>query len=260
MPAKKGRHRAPAAPRARGAVLVPAVLLATGGGSFAGLAGAASADSQPVRAASAAGVTPLPVPLPKMTYAKDLDLVEPGTVPDNAAKVAAQERAARALAAARASRARRLPAPTPVAAAPAGEQEQEDEETEAPSRRAVRPAVGGLTSSFGRRWGRQHAGIDFGAAYGSSIRAVRAGKVIQSGYNNGGYGNLVLIEHSDGVVTAYAHMSKILVHGGTVNAGEIIGRVGSTGHSTGPHLHFEVRVGGRSINPIPWLRASGVDV
>lgn len=257
MPAKKGRHRAPRSPRSSGAVLVPAVLLATGGGSFAGLAGAASADSQPLRAAAAAGVTPLPVALPRATYDKDLDLVEPGTVPDNAAKVAAQERAARAVAAARASRARRLPAPAPAQSRAAESEEREDA---TPSVRAARPAVGGLTSRYGPRWGRMHRGVDFGAAYGSSIRAARAGQVISAGYDDSGYGNLVLIEHEDGVVTAYAHMSKILVRGGRVSAGEVIGRVGSTGHSTGPHLHFEVRVGGRAINPLPWLRANGVDV
>jgi murein DD-endopeptidase MepM/ murein hydrolase activator NlpD len=243
------------------------VLLATGGGSFAGLAGAASADHQPVRAAAAAGVTPLPVALPKATYAKDLDLVEPGTVPDNATKVAAKERAARAVAAARASRTRREAPPAPAgdnavrpsdgAATESTEDARDGDDT--PSVRAARPAVGGLTSRSGPRWGRMHKGLDFGSAYGSSIRAVRSGQVISAGYD-GGYGNMVMIEHADGVVTAYAHMSRILVRGGWVSAGEVIGRVGSTGHSTGPHLHFEVRVGGRQINPLPWLRAQGVDI
>ncbi|MCW2666619.1 MAG: Peptidase, partial [Frankiales bacterium] len=138
-------------------------------------------------------------------------------------------------------------------------EDRHDEADDTPAVRAARPAVGGLTSRYGPRWGRMHKGLDFGAAYGSSIRAVRSGQVISSGYD-GGYGNLVLIEHADGVVTAYAHMSRIVVRGGYVSAGQVIGRVGSTGHSTGPHLHFEVRVGGRQINPLPWLRAQGVDI
>ncbi|MBK5307301.1 MAG: M23 family metallopeptidase [Frankiaceae bacterium] len=121
----------------------------------------------------------------------------------------------------------------------------------------VRPGVGRLTSSFKWRWGRMHTGIDIAGPYGSPIRAVAAGNVIEAG-SEGGYGYLVKIEHDNGVVTYYAHMSKILVDGGRVTAGQVIGKEGSTGHSTGPHLHFEVRINGAPINPIPWLAKHGI--
>ncbi|MCW2607612.1 MAG: mepA, partial [Frankiales bacterium] len=122
----------------------------------------------------------------------------------------------------------------------------------------VRPAGGPVTSGFGQRWGRLHAGIDFGAAYGSPIRAVTSGEVVDSGFDAGGYGNFVHVQHADGTVTTYNHMSRVLRRGGTVDAGDVLGLVGSTGHSTGPHLHFEVRIGGSPIDPAPWLRDHGI--
>ena len=135
------------------------------------------------------------------------------------------------------------------------------------SRRAVtgwvRPVSAGVVSSYGPRWGRWHPGVDFGARYGAPIHAVGAGVVVGAGYLSGesGYGKIVLVRHAGGVVTAYAHMSRVLVHTGErVQAGDTLGLVGATGHVTGPHLHFEVRVGGGKINPVPWLRAHGVRV
>jgi murein DD-endopeptidase MepM/ murein hydrolase activator NlpD len=113
------------------------------------------------------------------------------------------------------------------------------------------------------RWGRMHEGIDFGAHTGAPIHAVGDGVVIGAGYlpQEGGYGQIVLIRHKGGVVTAYAHMSKVLTHAGErVHAGDLIGRVGSTGHVTGPHLHFEVRLGGTHVDPRRWLRRHGVYV
>jgi murein DD-endopeptidase MepM/ murein hydrolase activator NlpD len=127
----------------------------------------------------------------------------------------------------------------------------------------VRPVAAGIVSPYGRRWGRMHPGVDFGAHYGAPIHAVGAGVVIGAGYlaDEGGYGQIVLVRHAGGVVTAYAHMSRVLAHAGErVEAGETIGLVGATGHVTGPHLHFEVRIGGAKINPVPWLRAHGVRV
>jgi murein DD-endopeptidase MepM/ murein hydrolase activator NlpD len=123
----------------------------------------------------------------------------------------------------------------------------------------VRPGIGGLTSGFKWRWGRMHTGIDLAGPYGSPIRAVTAGTVIEAG-REGGYGYIVKVQHEDGVVTYYAHMSQILVEGGKVTAGQIIGKEGNTGHSTGPHLHFEVRIDGAPINPIPWLAKHGIFV
>lgn len=97
-----------------------------------------------------------------------------------------------------------------------------------------------------------HQGIDIGAPTGTPIYAAAGGQVIFSGWM-GGYGNLILIDHLDGRVTAYAHQSRLAVGGGSVSRGQLIGYVGSTGDSTGPHLHFEVRVNGRAVDPLPLL-------
>ena len=115
------------------------------------------------------------------------------------------------------------------------------------------PTNGPVTSEFGPRWGRLHAGIDIGGPTGQAIYAAAAGTVSYAGAMSG-YGNIVLIDHGGGVVTAYAHQSALLVSSGTsVSSGQPIGRVGSTGNVTGPHLHFEVRVGGSPRNPRSYL-------
>ncbi len=112
------------------------------------------------------------------------------------------------------------------------------------------PLRGRITSSFGMRWGRMHYGIDIAASHGTTVRAAASGKVIYSGWK-GGYGNTVMIDHGDGVVTLYAHNSSLLVRvGQRVSAGQPIARVGSTGRSTGPHLHFEVRIDGKPQDPL----------
>ena len=117
----------------------------------------------------------------------------------------------------------------------------------------VWPANGPLTSGFGWRWGRMHEGIDVGVGYGTPLAAAAAGTVIVAGWS-GGYGNLVVIDHGNGISTAYGHQSRIAVSSGQqVAQGSIIGYVGSTGHSTGPHLHFEVRVNGSPKNPLNYL-------
>jgi murein DD-endopeptidase MepM/ murein hydrolase activator NlpD len=115
------------------------------------------------------------------------------------------------------------------------------------------PASGAVTSPFGWRWGRMHEGIDIGASYGSPIRAAASGTVIYCGWESG-YGNLVAIDHGGGIATAYGHQSSIAVScGQQVSQGQVIGYVGSTGHSTGPHLHFEVRVNGNPVDPMGYL-------
>ncbi len=116
-----------------------------------------------------------------------------------------------------------------------------------------------LTSSYGMRTDpvsgkiyRLHAGCDVGASYGTAIWAAAGGTVISAGWN-GGYGNCVMINHGNGYTTVYGHMSRIAVsYGQTVSMGQVIGYVGSTGNSTGPHLHFEIRASatGQSINPM----------
>ena len=121
----------------------------------------------------------------------------------------------------------------------------------------VRPVNAPVVSPYGPRWGSFHPGIDFGASYGTPIHVVGAGVVIGAGYLVGedGYGEIVLVQHSPGVVTAYAHCSRIFVHAGQhVVAGQVLALVGATGDATGPHLHFEVRLDGVKVNPVPWLR------
>jgi murein DD-endopeptidase MepM/ murein hydrolase activator NlpD len=115
------------------------------------------------------------------------------------------------------------------------------------------PVSAPVTSPFGWRWGRMHEGVDLGAPYGAPIAAAAAGTVIYAGWL-GGYGNLTVIDHGGGLATAYGHQSRIVVSvGQNVAQGETIGYVGSTGHSTGPHLHFEVRVDGAAVDPLGYL-------
>jgi murein DD-endopeptidase MepM/ murein hydrolase activator NlpD len=115
------------------------------------------------------------------------------------------------------------------------------------------PACGRVTSEFGRRWGRLHAGIDIVENNTRAIYASRGGRVIFAGWQ-GGYGQLTMIDHGGGVVTAYAHQSRIGVsEGQSVSQGQRIGTIGNTGNSTGPHLHFEIRVNGTAQNPRNYL-------
>jgi murein DD-endopeptidase MepM/ murein hydrolase activator NlpD len=115
------------------------------------------------------------------------------------------------------------------------------------------PVAGTVTSPFGARWGRMHEGIDIAASSGRPIAAAGAGRVIYAGWMSG-YGNLVVIDHGGGIATAYAHQSAIAsAVGQTVERGQTIGYVGSTGNSTGPHLHFEVRSAGSPVDPFGYL-------
>jgi murein DD-endopeptidase MepM/ murein hydrolase activator NlpD len=115
------------------------------------------------------------------------------------------------------------------------------------------PCDGPVVSGFGMRWGRMHEGIDIGCAYGTPNHAAAAGTVIYAGWL-GGYGNLVVVDHGNGLSTAYAHASSIVVGvGQTVAQGETVSLVGSTGNSSGPHLHFEVRVNGVAVDPLLYL-------
>jgi murein DD-endopeptidase MepM/ murein hydrolase activator NlpD len=118
--------------------------------------------------------------------------------------------------------------------------------------RPVRAAIG---DRFGPRGNWFHAGVDFTAWYGALVHAARGGRVAFAGWNAGGYGYLVVLRHGRGVRTMYAHLSRILVRRGqSVAVGARVGRVGSSGHAFGPHLHFEVRVRGAAVNPLPALR------
>ncbi len=128
------------------------------------------------------------------------------------------------------------------------------------SGRMITPASGPITSYYGSRIHpvtgklKTHTGMDYGAPYGSNIVAAAAGTVLVSGYNSGGYGNYVVINHGGGVTTLYAHASSLLVSAGqSVSQGQVIAKVGSTGMSTGPHLHFEVLVNGAHTDPRGYL-------
>ncbi len=121
------------------------------------------------------------------------------------------------------------------------------------------PVADAVTSLFGPRvhpiFGdvRNHDGVDFGAVMGTPIRAAAAGTVVAAG-PRGGYGNATIIDHGNGLATMYAHQSEtFVVAGATVTAGQVIGAVGSTGFSTGPHLHFEVRLSGVPVDPLLYL-------
>ena len=118
-----------------------------------------------------------------------------------------------------------------------------------------------MTSTFGARSDpflgttAFHAGMDFRAATGSAVKATAAGVVTKAGWN-GGYGRLVEIDHGNGYSTRYGHMSKIIVsEGDTVKIGDVIGAVGSSGRSTGPHLHYEVRKNGTAVDPLRFIKA-----
>ncbi|WP_433162541.1 M23 family metallopeptidase [Kribbella sp. CA-247076] len=173
-----------------------------------------------------------------------------------AAKAAAAKKAAaqaRALAAAKAAA---------IAKAKAAAVAEAEERARAP--KVVLPTTGyRLTAHFGEggsRWARNHTGLDFAAPLGTSIRSVLAGEVIQASYA-GAYGRQVKVRHADGTVTSYSHMSEFAVSvGDTVAAGDKVGAIGVTGNTTGPHLHFEVLLGGdNQVNPEPWLRDRGVN-
>ncbi len=105
------------------------------------------------------------------------------------------------------------------------------------------------TSAFGPRWGRAHEGVDLAVSTGTSVAASADGVVIQSGWN-GGYGISIYVDHGNGIITRYGHLSQAYAQvGRSVGQGEIIGLSGNTGNSTGPHLHFEIRIGDVAVNP-----------
>jgi murein DD-endopeptidase MepM/ murein hydrolase activator NlpD len=120
-----------------------------------------------------------------------------------------------------------------------------------------------FTSGFGVRsdpfhaGAAMHPGIDLAGAYGTPVYATADGTVLRAGWNSGGYGNLVEVDHGRGITTRYGHMSAILISAGDhVTRGQQIGRMGSTGRSTGNHLHYEVRIDGRPVNPIPFMKST----
>jgi murein DD-endopeptidase MepM/ murein hydrolase activator NlpD len=130
-----------------------------------------------------------------------------------------------------------------------------------PSDKPVKTAE--FTSGYGTRTdpfrggAARHAGIDLAAPIGTPIYATADGTVSEAGYNSGGYGNLIKLDHGRGIETRYAHLARILVSPGQrIARGQLIGHMGSTGRSTGSHLHYEVRIDGRAVNPIPFMKSN----
>lgn len=125
--------------------------------------------------------------------------------------------------------------------------------------RLLRPVPGAIGDGFGapREGGRTHTGLDFPVPYGTRVGAAGVGVTEFAGWNSGGYGNLVVVRHRLGYATWYAHLSSITTYvGEQVTGGTRLGYVGSTGHSTGPHLHFELRQNAVPIDPLPYLLAA----
>jgi murein DD-endopeptidase MepM/ murein hydrolase activator NlpD len=130
-----------------------------------------------------------------------------------------------------------------------------------PSDKPVKTAA--FTSGYGvrsdpfRGSAAMHPGIDLAGPYGTPIYATADGTVLRAGWNSGGYGNLIEIDHGRGIATRYGHLSQVLVQAGAhITRGQLIARMGSTGRSTGSHLHYEVRIDGRPVNPIPFMKST----
>ncbi|WP_409468000.1 transglycosylase family protein [Streptomyces sp. HC307] len=162
------------------------------------------------------------------------------------------------------------PAPAPTTPAAPESRPKTTASDDADDRREdslVAPVSGSLGTPYraaGSSWSKgYHTGVDFPAATGTSVKAVAAGRVVTAGWG-GSFGYQVVIRHADGRYTQYAHLSAISVKAGQpVGGGQRIGRVGSTGNSSGPHLHFEVRTGpgfGTDVDPVAYLRAGGVRI
>ncbi|MCW6009297.1 M23 family metallopeptidase [Micromonospora sp. CPCC 205371] len=239
------RHRVRSRLAGRARLVVPATVLAVG----AGLAGISAA----------AGDSPTQTPVVAAVAADQQARSEAAQRADRAERAAAEATPATPAQPAPAKAAPKAAAPAAPAAPKAT--------TAAPKKAApawVSPMPGAMTTScFGQRWGVLHAGVDLAAASGTPIHAVGAGTVAAAGWAYSGYGISVVIDHGNGYLTHYAHQSKLAVKvGQRVKVGQVIGYEGSTGDSTGPHLHFEVHKGAlwNQINPAPWMKARGIAV
>lgn len=236
-------------PRTPARPLLPGVLLLAVGAAFAGLAVLPASATGVAQRVSAANVL-APVELaPGDPLAAASAVAPTGDIPPPVAIAGAV--------------APELLAPAPPAPPPARasrNRERTGATTTVDGARFARPGNGRVTSPYGTRWGRLHAGVDLAAGMGSPIRAVTDATVLFSGVE-GGYGQSIRLLHPDGTVTLYGHLSSLLVNrGDKVDAGQQIGREGNTGQSTGPHLHFEVHVNGAPVNPTRWLAQRGISI
>lgn len=233
---RPGRHRAPLFHRGRHRA--PFVVPLANQGRYAVVVGVAVLAAGAVALGTA---TALPVGAPDSAVSPAVDVDVPGDTPADFAG----GRAAAPVVSTRGSERR----DTPI--------------TEQPAEKYWRPPLShyDLTSLFGVRWGMPHKGLDFAAAKGTPVHAAYPGTVKSAGWNSGGFGYLVIIDHGDGLETYYAHNTSVVVSpGDKVSTGDHISNVGNTGNSLGPHCHFEVHRDGRAIDPLPFLLHNGVDV
>ncbi|MDT0378380.1 M23 family metallopeptidase [Streptomyces sp. DSM 42041] len=253
-----GKHRRPGRACRAGARIAGVAGLATASVAGSLAAPAAAAPATPAVAAEEASGRP------------DTGLTQAAAVSDSlAGRIADQARTQRSAAEAAAEEAARK-------AAARAEREREEGERRRAARAAERaalhryvaPVAGSHVSTAygagGAMWSSgSHTGVDFHAASGTTVRSVAAGEVVEAGWS-GAYGYNVVVRHADGTYTQYGHLSSVTVASGArVGAGDRVGLSGSTGNSSGPHLHFEVRTGpdyGSDIAPLPYLREHGVDV
>jgi murein DD-endopeptidase MepM/ murein hydrolase activator NlpD len=258
VPGPRGRRpasRAPRLPRRRPAWYLAAALVGA-----VGLGASTAGD----RVARADGPEPVSA---SVSVAEELGLT--GSDPSAAAEAATLRSDAVLLGEVTASRTAREAEEAAAAQAQAEADRVAAEAAAAAAAEAARPrtvlpvAGARLTSTFGSRWGKLHAGIDLAAPMLTPEYAAADGVVLEAGPASG-YGNVVHIQHDNGDVTVYGHMEQILVQPGqVVRAGDTIALLGNRGQSTGPHLHFEVIVGGlggQKVDPVPWLQERGVAV
>ncbi len=268
-----GRHR-PAAPKRSEAVVKSTarrILPATAAAALAvGAAGAAVADATATGSlgqATTAIATSLTTPSAASTLAAETaqaraeqDRLDSRAADLAAAAAAAQSRDAAEFAAARSDQRRdALLRQAAVASEKKAAAARQRAKVRAAHRWVMPLKSPNQTSGFGFRWGRLHAGLDFGAPVGTPLRSMSSGTVIDAGWA-GGYGMRVEIKYWDGTVSYFAHMSQIAVaKGQRVAPGTFVGKTGNTGHSTGPHLHLEIHPhGGEPLDPAAWLRSHHV--
>ena len=243
--------------------MLPGVLMAVVGTAFAGLAAmpAAAAGVEAGRGSlSAAPLDGPPQESTELVVSSDAAAVEEPAEQEPVEQEPVEQQVNVALGAALAEGLEVANRPPPPPPPPARASRSRTDPVTGEQASFARPGTGRLTSQYGRRWGRLHAGVDLAAGVGAPIFAVTDATVLSAGWE-GGYGRAIRLLHGDGTTSVYGHLSQVLVSDGErVAAGQQIGEEGNTGQSTGPHLHFEIRVGDTPVDPRAWLSERGVDL
>ncbi|SCL19463.1 Murein DD-endopeptidase MepM and murein hydrolase activator NlpD, contain LysM domain [Micromonospora nigra] len=251
-PDAPARHRRRASGRTRALVVGAVAVVGLGLGGVA------------VATTAGDGPGPAPAALDAQSRAEAADRVDRSDRADRSDRRTATPSATPTSPTPSPSASRRPAAATPEATKTTKTARPTPKKTSKPAATWVIPMKGAaITSCYGPRWGTLHAGVDFALPAGTPVRAAFGGTVTKAGDVGDGYGISVVVDHHNGYLTHYAHLSTTRVGvGDKVTAGQTIGLEGSTGDSTGPHLHFEVHQGQmwNQIDPAPFLRARGVDV